>query len=147
MLGKTVADPQGMEGEVGITAGFGLLDAQTTLLEEKRLTQVAGRCAFADAAVKGYEIHVGETQIAGGAAPAFIIDGKPEGMRSSDDAILGTYLHGVFDHPEACSALLRWAGLRDAKRFDVGQLREQSIDRIADASLPLYRALCKTGIQ
>jgi adenosylcobyric acid synthase len=147
MLGKTVADPHGVEGTAGDTPGLGLLDTHTVLLQEKRLTQVAGRCAFADAAVSGYEIHMGETQIASGAEPAFIIDGKAEGMRSHDDAIIGTYLHGVFDHPDACAALLHWAGLRDATRIDVGQLREQSIDRIADASLPLYRALCKSGIQ
>jgi adenosylcobyric acid synthase len=59
--------------------------------------------------------------------------------------VLGTYLHGIFDHPQACSALLRWAGLRDAVAVDVAQLREQSIDRIADAALPLYRALQALG--
>jgi len=147
MLGKTVADPHGVEGAVGKTAGLGLLDAHTSLQQEKRLSQVSGRCAFADAAVSGYEIHMGETQVASDAESAFIIDGKPEGMRSHDDAILGTYLHGVFDHPEACAALLQWAGLRDAKQIDVRQLREQSIDRIADASISLYRALCESGIE
>lgn len=147
MLGKTVSDPHGVEGAAGETRGLGLLDAHTTLQSEKRLTQVAGRCAFADAAVQGYEIHMGETHTASDVQPAFIIDGKPEGMRSLDDAILGTYLHGVFDHPEACAALLQWAGLREDKQVDLGQLREQSIDRIADACLPLYRAICESGIQ
>jgi adenosylcobyric acid synthase len=150
MLGRTVADPHGIEGEAGETPGLGLLDAHTSLLAEKQLTQVAGRCAFADAAVTGYEIHMGETRLAdatNSAEPAFIIDGKPEGMRSRDDVVLGTYLHGVFDHPEACAALLQWAGLREAQQVDVAQLREQSIDRIADAAVPLYQAICKLGIQ
>lgn len=34
------------------------------------------------------------------------------------DRILGTYLHGLFDSPSACAALLSWAGLKDARGQD-----------------------------
>ena len=52
----------------------------------------------------------------------------------SDDAqIIGTYLHGLFDSPPACAALLRWAGLQQALAFDYPQLREAGIERLADA--------------
>jgi adenosylcobyric acid synthase len=145
MLGLTVDDPHGVEGAAGKTQAFGLLDMHTELMQEKRLSHVNGRCAFADAAVSGYEIHMGVSRSVGAGIPAFQIDGQAEGLRSVDDQVLGTYLHGIFDHPQACSALLRWAGLRDAVAVDVAQLREQSIDRIADAALPLYRALQALG--
>jgi adenosylcobyric acid synthase len=145
MLGLNVADPYGVEGAVGVTDALGLLDMHTELTQEKRLAQVNGRCAFADAAVSGYEIHVGKSYAVGTSLPAFHIDGHPEGLRSSDGLILGTYLHGVFDHPEACSALLRWAGLSRPVSVDMTQLREHSIDRIADAALPLLHALQKIG--
>ena len=75
--------------------------------------------------------------------PAFDIDGRGEGACSPDGQILGTYLHGLFDHPAACAALLRWAGLRSETVVDLNQLREQSLDRIADASLPLLEALLR----
>jgi adenosylcobyric acid synthase len=143
MLGRQVADPDGVEGNPGESPGFGMLAMHTVLTPEKRLVEVQGRCAFADAAVAGYEIHMGVSYPDTASSPAFIIDGEAEGMRSGDDAILGTYLHGVFDHPEACQALLRWAGLRAAQTIDLAALREDSINRLADACAPLLHALEK----
>jgi adenosylcobyric acid synthase len=141
MLGRSIADPHGVEGIAGASQGLGLFEIDTELTQEKRLAQIGGRCAFADAAVSGYEIHMGRSHGAAMASPAFHIDGRPEGARSADDLILGTYLHGAFEHPEACQALLLWAGLTGAARIDLGQLREQSIDRMADAARPLLDAL------
>jgi adenosylcobyric acid synthase len=143
MLGRTVSDPHGVEGAPGVTEGLGLLAVDTELTPEKHLAQVHGRCAFADAPVSGYEIHVGRSHGEALARPVFRLgDGeRPEGARSADDQILGTYVHGLFDTPQACAALLRWAGLSDAAPIDLGALREQSLDRIADATEPLLRAL------
>lgn len=148
MLGGVIHDPLGLEGAPGSTPGLGLLDLATELTSEKRLTKVAGHCIFGAGAagfhISGYEIHLG---ISSGAAlqnPAFMIAGKAEGALSSDDQILGTYLHGVFDAPEAGHALLRWAGLSGAARVDLAQLREHSIDRIANACAPLLEAIIAT---
>ncbi|WP_025916276.1 cobyric acid synthase [Herminiimonas sp. CN] len=149
MLGKSVADPHGVEGAPGVAPALGLLDIDTTLTQDKRLAQASGRCAFVDAhaaaAVAGYEIHMGVSHGAALARPAFILEdgaqARPEGARSNDDQILGSYLHGLFDHPAACAALLRWAGLESDKTVDLGQLREHSLDRIADASAPLLAAI------
>jgi adenosylcobyric acid synthase len=141
MLGRSVSDPHGVEGTPGVTQGLGLLDVDTDMTQTKRLARVEGRCAFADARVTGYEIHMGQSHGPAMARPAFHIDGRDEGARSSDDLVLGTYLHGVFDTPEATQALLHWAGLRDVKPVDLASLREASIDRIADAAAPLYQAL------
>ncbi|MNN45447.1 cobyric acid synthase [compost metagenome] len=60
---------------------------------------------------------------------------------SGDGQILGSYLHGMFDTPAACSALLRWAGLESAHTVDTAALREASLERIADAAMPLMDAL------
>jgi adenosylcobyric acid synthase len=142
MLGMRVGDPHGVEGTAGSTDGLGLFDMQTTLAGEKRLAHVTGRCAFADAGVSGYEIHMGVSTGPALQLPAFVIDGRGEGARSQDEAILGSYLHGMFDKPEACSALLRWAGLATDASVDTAALRETSLDQIADAARPLYDALC-----
>ncbi|HYD78630.1 MAG TPA: cobyric acid synthase [Paucimonas sp.] len=162
MLGHGIADPHGVEGAPGVSRGLGLLDLETELTQDKRLAQVAGRCLFggegsnegggesgesgesgerAEIPVSGYEIHMGISRGAALARPAFLIGGRPEGARSADDQILGTYLHGAFDTPQACAALLRWAGLDSAAGVDLARLREQSIDRIADAAEPLLQAL------
>jgi adenosylcobyric acid synthase len=141
MLGKTISDPHGVEGPAGASHGFALLDIDTELTQEKRLVQVSGRCAFADAAVSGYEIHMGMSTGAGLSNPAFEFASRPEGARSADDQVLGTYLHGVFDTPDACNALLKWAGLAASAAVDLAQLREQSLNRIADASAGLLAAI------
>ncbi|MFC7514470.1 cobyric acid synthase [Herbaspirillum sp. GCM10030257] len=141
MLGRSVSDPHGVEGTPGVTQGLGLLDVDTEMTQAKRLARVEGRCAFADALVTGYEIHMGQSSGPATERPAFQIADRAEGARSDDDLILGTYLHGVFDAPEAMRALLEWAGLKDVKPVDLASLREASIDRIADAAESLYQAL------
>ena len=141
MLGASVVDPNGVEGEPGASDGLNLLDMNTVLAGDKQLHQVTGRCAFAAASVSGYEIHVGNTTGPALERPAFHIDGRPEGCISEDGQILGTYLHGVFDNPEACNALLRWAGLNSDRAVDAANLRQESLDRLADAAVPLLEAL------
>jgi adenosylcobyric acid synthase len=143
MLGQRVRDPHGVEGNAGESEGLGLLALATTLGMEKQLRRVQGVCSFDDsgARVEGYEIHMGTSEGAALAWPAFGIDGQGEGARSADGQIVGTYLHGLFDHPEACAALLGWAGLRSEHRVDAAALREASLDRIADAARPLFERL------
>jgi adenosylcobyric acid synthase len=145
MLGQHVDDPDGVEGAAGRSVALGLLDLSTMLTDEKRLARVGGRCVFDPAslgdAVEGYEIHMGVSSGAALARPAFEIDGRDEGACSSDGQILGSYLHGMFDHPSASAALLRWAGLHSEHAVDAGALREASLDRIADASAGLLDRL------
>ncbi|TFW10071.1 cobyric acid synthase [Oxalobacteraceae bacterium OM1] len=141
MLGRSVDDPDGVEGPPGSTPGLGLLDMTTEMAAEKRLARVTGRCSFAPAAVSGYEIHMGVSHGPALAAPAFRIDGRDEGALSRDGQVLGTYLHGVFDEPEALAALLEWAGLAGVTPVDPAALREASLDRLADATQPLLNAL------
>jgi len=146
MLGQTIADPQGVEGLSGSAKALGFLELTTEMTTEKRLAQVSGFCTFADATVAGYEIHMGTSSGTALSSPSFLIDGRPEGARSQDDQILGTYLHGLFDTPSACLALLQWAGIQTSTVVDLGQLREQSLDRIADTAEPLFDKLVKISV-
>jgi adenosylcobyric acid synthase len=141
MLGRSVCDPHGVEGAAGESSGLGLLEMSTTLTQEKKLEQVAGECVFADAGVAGYEIHMGVSDGAALERPAFRIGGRPEGALSPDGQVLGTYLHGAFDTPQACKALLGWAGLSSDNTVDTAALREASLERLADATQPLLDAL------
>lgn len=143
MLGTSVVDALGVEGSAGETAGLGLLDMRTEMGAQKRLRQVAGSCVFdsSGAAVTGYEIHMGVSSGTAFDRPVFSIEGSREGALSLDGKILGTYLHGLFDAPQACAALLRWAGLDSQCEVDTARLREDSLDRLADASSALLDAL------
>jgi len=134
MLGRVVHDPLGIESAAGSSAGLGLLDLETTLETGKQLRNVRGRLAFADAAVRGYEIHCGISAGPAMASPSSVLDDRrPDGAMSADGQLLGSYLHGLFDEPSALAALLRWAGLCDAVAIDIHALREASIERLADA--------------
>ena len=148
MLGEQVHDPLGLEGPAGSSDGLGLLAFSTALEEEKQLRNVRGRLVLEGAEVSGYEIHAGVTS--GSAlehAAVLLDDGRSDGALSADGQILGTYLHGLFETPAACSALLRWAGLEDVQEVDYHALRERDIERLADLvsdhlDTDLLRKLC-----
>jgi adenosylcobyric acid synthase len=140
MLGRALDDPLGLEGPPACVPGLGLLDYETTLRPDKTLVNVTGRLAFGGApAVTGYEIHLGETRGPALAAPALrLADAageRDDGACSADGQILATYVHGLFDAPGACAALLAWAGLDGAAAdaVDYPALREASLERLADA--------------
>ncbi len=152
MLGRALHDPDGREGRAGSSPGLGLLDYETTLAARKQLRRVGGRLLLEPgappggaAAVTGYEIHMGVSAGAGLARPALALDdGRVDGALSADGQVLATYVHGLFDDPSGCAALLRWAGLAGAEGVDLAALREASIERLADtlaAHLDLDRLL------
>ncbi len=133
MLGQAVGDPQGIESTNGHSPGLGLLGVSTVMAAAKTLRRTRAVHTLSGLEVTGYEIHHGQTAF-DGTCPLFTgADGQVVGAASADQRIWGTYLHGVFDDPQAQAALLRWAGLRDAEAIDVHALREASIERLADA--------------
>ncbi|MDD9852194.1 MAG: cobyric acid synthase [Gammaproteobacteria bacterium] len=134
MLGKTLRDPGGLESAPGESAGLGLLDMETTIAPTKNLKQSKGKLTLENAAVSGYQIHMGVTTGAALARPAVMLDGGGgDGAVTADGQVLGTYLHGLFDHAEARDALLRWAGLQPQKNPDYRAVRDANIERLADA--------------
>lgn len=144
MLGQSIADPLGIEDSAGDTAGLGYLPLSTELKAEKQLRRVSGELTLLGqrVTVKGYEIHCGESnylipKLERTNAPLQLIPESTsvsfaDGLQSDDGQILGTYLHGLFDSPDACQLILRWAGLNDAKAIDINKIREQQLDRLAD---------------
>jgi adenosylcobyric acid synthase len=133
MLGKAIHDPWGIEGEAGSTEGLGLLDLETTLLQDKQLRRVTGRLSWDEVPVEGYEIHAGVSHGPVLARPAIEKAEGPDGALSDDGQILATYVHGLFDRPEACNAMLAWAGLAKADAPDLVAIREANLERLADA--------------
>ncbi len=96
MLGREIADPDGVEGPPGTVPGLGLLDVTTVLGGDKRLEPVAGTTAEG-AGFTGYEMHIGTTEGPGRARPfAHLAGGAPEGAVSAEGLVSGTYVHGLF---------------------------------------------------
>jgi len=146
MLGRKLHDPQGLEGAPRSLLGLGLLDCETTLEAEKQLRNVSGHLALAEAetqaeapAIIGYEIHMGVTRGPALERPALTLaDGRSDGAISADGQILASYIHGLFDHPDALTALLIWAGMKETRRVDFHARREADIDRLADATAAAF---------
>ena len=140
MLGKLVLDPQRVESQIAEAAGLALLDVVTTMLEEKQTHQVEAQLLSAgqelspgcEAAVTGYEIHMGETVLGAGARPFATIAtrsgsaaGIGDGAVSQDGRVFGTYLHGIFDNHGFRTAFLN--RIRREKRMpEQAQVAPQS---------------------
>jgi adenosylcobyric acid synthase len=143
MLGRTVADPDGIEGPPGEAKGLGLIDVETVLSDEKRLEPVRGTTAD-DMPFSGYEMHMGVTEGPDRARPfARLADGSPEGAMSPDGRVIGTYIHGLFaDDRQRAAWLARFAAGTTSVAY------EATIERTLDAlaahlatHLDLYRLL------
>lgn len=96
MLGRSIADPDGIEGAPGTSAGLGLLDVQTVLSPVKQLRVEQATHAASGTAISGYHMHMGVTDGADRARPFAHVAGAPEGAVSADGRVAGTYLHGLF---------------------------------------------------
>ena len=91
MLGQTVSDPDGIEGNIMSLPGLGLLPIHTAMTAEKTTRQVSFQ--FNGQTCQGYEIH--------------------QGVSDTDQAILqtdhciGTYIHGFLDNAPVIEHLLK----------------------------------------
>ena len=129
MLGRSVADPLGLEGPPRIAQGLGLLDVETVLGGEKTVRQVTGEALGAP--FEGYEIHLGETRGAGTNRPlGQLADGRPEGAMRGDGLVAGSYVHGLLGHAAQRAAWLARIGAKGSgpdHRADV----DAALDEIA----------------
>ena len=110
MLGRTIRDPDGLEGPPAEIAGLGLLDIDTRLQPVKTLRHVHG--VGLDAQLSGYEMHMGETQGPDTARPFALLDGeRPDGAISADGRVLASYVHGLLASAELRAAILNRIGV------------------------------------
>ena len=143
MLGRRVADPDGIEGPPGEAPGLGLLDVETTLSPAKALRDVAARDAITGELVRGYEMHMGSTSGPDTARPFLQLDDKPEGARDASGRIGGCYVHGLFAADGYRRAFLRELGT-ETGGFGFDATVEVTLDHLADhldAALDLARIL------
>ena len=149
MLGRSISDPDGVEGSPGAVQGLGLLDLETVLTGDKVLRPTTGRLA-SGAPFAGYEIHVGRTSGPALRRPLLVRgDGAGEGAVSPDGRIAGAYVHGLFDRAEARAALLADLGAA-SDGLDQTARVDAALDEIAavlQSSLDIPRLAAIAGLE
>ncbi|GHB36065.1 cobyric acid synthase [Pseudovibrio japonicus] len=130
MLGKRIADPDGIEGAAGAVEGLGLLDVETILTPHKETTEKTGRHIPSGENVTGYEIHVGRTTGADCERPFVDLGDHVDGAISKDGLISGCYMHGIFGSDAFRAAFLK--GFGAVSQLSYEHRVEQALDALAD---------------
>ena len=130
MLGKTIADPEGVDGPAGTVEGLGLLDIGTTMSADKSTTLVTGTHCATGTEIEGYEIHLGRSEGADCARPMVRIDGRTDGAISADGRVQGTYVHGLFTGDAFRKAWLANLGIASSLAYE--SRIESALEALAD---------------
>lgn len=148
MLGETIVDD--VESGLGTLPGLGLLDTITHFASNKTTTLVGATvqtalpgllAACGNLALKGYEIHMGETTLLANCRPLLWLEKEggqiADGAISENGLVFGTYLHGLFDSDAFTRCLVN--SLRARKglaeldiAMDYAQYKSQQFDLLAD---------------
>ena len=127
MLGRTIADPGGIEGPACCVEGLGLLDSYTILTGDKKLARISG-VSHNGAAFDGYEMHVGQTTRAESVEPMLrFADGRADGLRAPGGQVSGCYVHGLF-----ANANFRTAFLQEFDAASSGREHAYIIEEVLD---------------
>jgi adenosylcobyric acid synthase len=144
MLGQTIADPAGIEGEAGISQGLGHLEVTTELAGDKRLEAVRGRELESGEAVHGFEMHMGATEGPDRARPMLQLAHGVEGARSANGKIAGSYVHGIFAADGFRHAFLNRLSARRRSNTQWEAQVDETLDALAahlEAALDLDRLM------
>jgi adenosylcobyric acid synthase len=142
MLGRSIADPAGLEGPPGEARGLGLLDLETVLSGEKLLVEAEGIELASGAPVRGYEMHLGRSDGPGTARPMLRLGARRDGAVSPDGRIAGCHLHGIFGSGTFRRAFLARLGGTVDPNLDYEARVEATLDALAEhleASLDVAR--------
>lgn len=131
MLGKSIADPEGIEGPPATVPGLGLLDTHTVMSPHKHLSEVSGTDRRSGTPVTGYEIHIGATTGPDTARGWIDLPDRIEGAASADGRIKGCYLHGLFASDSFRKAFLSELGTI-ATTFNYEAEVDATLDALAD---------------
>lgn len=151
MLGQSIYDPHHTESDFSEVAGLGLLPVTTTFADWKQTYQVQALCrpfSFMGETLQagrlgGYEIHMGQTDVAPGAVEPFVVCQRSGrdcsltvGTAREDGLVFGTYIHGLFDNDpfrrDMINILRRHKGLAPLPvQRNYRAEKERSYDRLA----------------
>lgn len=117
MLGQTIDDPEGIEGDIKHLPGLGLLPIHTTMGANKTTRQVTFQ--FEGQTCQGYEIHQG-------------VSDTSEAILQTDHCI-GTYIHGFLDNAPVIEHILSKHVAQQSTQSpqSYADFKEQQYDKLA----------------
>ena len=118
MLGQSIDDPEGIEGDIKHLPGLGLLPIHTTMGATKTTKQVTFQ--FQGETCQGYEIHQGNSDT--------------NELILQTDHCIGTYIHGFLDNAAVIEYVLRGKKLeaRGERAVSYRDFKEQQYDKLAE---------------
>jgi adenosylcobyric acid synthase len=141
MLGQSIADPEGVEGQAGKYPALNLLPIKTVITGQKiaRQRQVTSNYPQMGLPVTGFEIHQGRSRLEPTDKPVCqpLFDDANLGLVDNCQSVWGTYLHGLFDNgPWRRAWINRLRQQRGLKSLPTGvanyrDQREQTLDILA----------------
>lgn len=131
MLGRSISDPDGVEGAATSVTGLGLLDIETTMQSRKQVRVTHATHIASGLPVRGYEIHLGQTDGLDCARPLFQTEMGPDGAMRADGRVMGSYLHGMFASDTFRQAFLRSLDAPTSALSYDGQV-DRTLDHLAD---------------
>ncbi len=131
MLGKTLTDRWGRAGSPGTYRGLGLLPIHTEFTYPKTVKQV--EISYQSDRWQGYEIHMGKTTLLD-QNKLEILDQCNQEVYISNQQIIGTYIHGLFESPQIRKTIIELAKINNYKASDINWQQHQQIlyDRMVD---------------
>ncbi len=152
MLGTVISDPMGAEGG-GSIRGMELLPTETVFSPEKNQVRTQGvigalggpLAAASGSPVQGYEIHMGQTVLTGGAALCELgssADAHLDGCCAG--TVYGSYLHGIFDSPVFTDRLV--GALAQSKGLDPHALHAVDMEEHKQAQYNKLAEVMRAGL-
>lgn len=129
MLGRSISDPEGIEGTSTEVEGLGLLDITTVMKPRKRVALTQATYRASGEPIEGYEIHLGQTTGPDCGNAWLSVAGEPSGAANSDGRVRGCYLHGMFTADAFRATFLRELGA--TSRIDYASDVEDTLDALA----------------
>lgn len=136
MMGLEVSDPEGVEGDIRMLPGLGLLPVKTRLEGEKTTRETTFTFMNDSRPCKGYEIHMGATERDAESLPLNHTANGEEGCMASPK-VFGSYIHGLLDNAAAVEYLLApWLekaqASTEASSIDYDAFRQRQYNLLAE---------------
>lgn len=130
MMGEEVVDPNGIEGELEVLPGLGLLPVRTVMTPEKTTRQVEFKFMDDDRVCQGYEIHMGTTETT---LPFVSLGDGSRGGCMVDERCFGSYIHGILDNAPVIEHILQpFIKNEKADILNPADFRDQQYDLLAE---------------
>ena len=129
IMGTTLSDPYGVEGDIRELPGLGLLPVSTVLTDTKTTRQVQFRFLDSEEICEGYEIHMGHTE--SNSPLTLNTEGSQDGC-FIDERCFGSYIHGILDNPVVLDYILApYIARKSTTSFDYHAFKESQYDALA----------------